>query len=112
MSAIDQYKQKIHKLEHELDDMTAALSHAWDQLVPFLQDAPAQVETSHDLVPILHAVNAAADTEVAGIYLFEAAEWHSVPDHVTVTADFVHMLASITEQQLVECRLETGQTVN
>ncbi len=76
------YLQRISELEQELDEMTDELSHAWDQLVPFLKDSPVQTELSHDPKLIIQAAMAAVDTELGGLYLFESDDWFSVPDNV------------------------------
>ncbi|MEO1442311.1 MAG: GAF domain-containing SpoIIE family protein phosphatase, partial [Chloroflexota bacterium] len=101
MTEISQYEQQIAKLERELDDMTAALSQAWDQLVPFLQEVPDEAEAANDFEPILQAVCAAADTDYGGIYLFQAGEWVSVPENLTVADDFIGRLAVVTVPQVL-----------
>lgn len=75
---IEDYENKIASLEQNLDEMTVALTHAWNQLVPFLQDTP-QAEASHSLEPILQAVVAAADVSLGGMYLLREREWMTVP---------------------------------
>lgn len=97
MERVNDHSVKIQRLERELDEMTAALSQAWDQLVPFLQELPAQAETAQDIVPILQAVTAAADTHLAGIYLFETDEWISVPERVPMRVALIHQLISRDE---------------
>lgn len=84
---VEHYLQRIKALETELDEMTVALSQAWDQLVPFLQDSPEQTAagTVSDLTPIIHAVMAGADAEFGVIYLFDG-EWSSVPETLTLSA--------------------------
>ncbi len=84
---LEYYLERIAVLETELDEMTVALSQAWDQLVPFLQAAPEHTITGTipDLTPIIHAVMAAADAEYGAICLFDG-EWSSVPDTLTLSA--------------------------
>lgn len=86
---------RIERLERELEEMTIALSQAWDQLVPFLQEVPSQAETTQDLVPILHAVAAAADAEFAGMYLFSSEEWLSIPASVPMSKTLKQHFATI-----------------
>lgn len=90
---IASYQQQIASLENELDEMTIALSHAWDQLVPFLQEAPAQpgVDAAHDLTLVIHAAMAGADAEFGAIYLFDGA-WISVPDTIMLSAAHKQLL--------------------
>ncbi|MBZ0297984.1 MAG: serine/threonine-protein phosphatase [Anaerolineae bacterium] len=77
-------QRRILELEQELDEMTAELTHAWDQLVPFLQSAPQQTESAQDITIIIQATIAAADTEVGGVFLFENEEWYPVPEDVVL----------------------------
>lgn len=109
---IHHYQQQVERLERELDEMTIALSQAWDQLVPFLQQVPMQAETGQDILPILQAVSAAADTELAGIYLFQSGEWYTVPDAVCLAPGCEAQLASISQVQTLGLPLETGQQVH
>ncbi len=106
----DAAARQIEKLERELEEMTAALTLAWDQLVPFLQAAPAAVETTRDIEPILHALAAAADVELAGALLFAADEWFSVPVPVALSAESVQQVCGITQERAVSLTTESGQT--
>lgn len=111
MTDLINYKQKCEKLEHELDEMTVALSHAWDQLVPFLQELPEDTTTAQDVMPILQAISVAADTEIVGIYLFEIDFWYNVPKHIEPTKAFLSKLRLVTKEQSIEIQLLTGQMV-
>lgn len=103
------YQNRIQALEHELDEMTGALSHAWDQLVPFLQEIPSETEKAKDIEPILYTVSAAVDTEIAGVYLFETDEWFTVPEPIPLPADFKQRLMSISSEQTFTFMSKTGQ---
>ncbi|MBL8165508.1 MAG: hypothetical protein JNJ61_26230, partial [Anaerolineae bacterium] len=105
------YETRIQALEHELEDMTVALSHAWDQLVPFLQDIPSQTETAQDIEPILYTVAAAADAEIAGIYLFKTKQWYSVPEPFSPSAELLQRFPSITKEQSIEFVAGDGRQV-
>ena len=79
-------RERIRHLETELDDMTAALAQAWDQLVPFLQAAPKQAETTRDIAPLLETIMAAVDAPMGAVYLVahddRGAEWFALPTDV------------------------------
>ncbi|MCA9912977.1 MAG: SpoIIE family protein phosphatase, partial [Anaerolineae bacterium] len=75
---IEDYEKQIAALEQNLDEMTIALTHAWNQLVPFLQDT-SETDTSQGLEPILQAVLAAIDVPLGGIYLLRDREWLTSP---------------------------------
>ncbi len=109
-SMTDQTKQ-IEKLEHELDEMTVALSHAWDQLVPFLQDLPEDTTRVQDVTPILQAISVAADTEIVGIYLFESDLWYNYPTHIKPTRAFLDKLKFVTAELSTTIQLSTGERV-
>jgi serine phosphatase RsbU (regulator of sigma subunit) len=83
---IARYQQRIETLESDLDQMTAALSQAWDQLVPFLQKAPEQTgdDASQDFTVVIQAAMAGADAEFGAVYLFPGA-WISVPETLTLS---------------------------
>ncbi len=102
---VQDYQSYIQRLEAEIDDLTAALSQAWDQLVPFLQEVPMQAETASDIAPILQAVAAAADTEMAGVYLFEANRWIAVPESLALAATAEQQLRTICADTTVELQL-------
>ncbi|MAS35698.1 MAG: hypothetical protein CL610_16935 [Anaerolineaceae bacterium] len=82
---ISQQEQHIARLESELDDMTAALSQAWDQLVPFLNEVPQPGDASHEILPFLEATLVATDTHVALVYLLEQDEWLVAPSHLSLS---------------------------
>lgn len=110
-TSIQDYESKIEKLEHELREMTVALTQAWDQLVPFLQDVPLPSETSYDIHPVLHAVAAAADTELAGVLLFQPRQWFGIPEGAQLTAESVKRLETISEEVTIHLTAEGGAQV-
>jgi sigma-B regulation protein RsbU (phosphoserine phosphatase) len=85
-SLIDHSQERILELEAELELMTAALAQAWDQLVPFLQAAPAHAETTRDIAPLLESIMAAVDAPMGAVYLVphenKPAEWFPLPADV------------------------------
>ena len=108
MQQTTDYETKIEKLENELMDMTIALSQAWDQLVPLLQDVPEQVENTQDIIPILHTIAAATDTEVAGIYLLETRQWHSIPQTLQLDDGMIERLFLSSTVQTLDHTDATG----
>lgn len=100
----DAQQQKIARLERELDEMTAALSQAWDQLVPFLQEAPPEAETAADILPVIEAVIAAADCDFGGVYLFTTGEWVTLPGDYTAPALTPDDLRQILQPQALDVR--------
>jgi GAF domain-containing protein len=108
---VEQYRERIAELEHELDEMTVALTHAWDQLVPFLQEAPRQAGSAQNLAPIIHAVMAASDTAYGGIYLFQDDVWSGIPDTRVLPADLCAQLkAEALSDKPVYFLNESGKT--
>lgn len=105
------HENSIKQLERELDEMTVALSQAWDQLVPFLQEMPPEAETTQDIEPILHTVAAAADADLAGVYLFKVDEWHSIPDPIRFEPTTMQKLAAITQAQALNLVTKAGREV-
>lgn len=105
---VQDYEARIQTLEDELNEMTVALSQAWDQLVPLLQDVPSQVDNSQEIDPILHTICAAADTDVAGIYLLETDEWHSVPQAVALDAAFIEQVKLQSTVQTLDYQDDRG----
>lgn len=78
---MDASAQRIAALEAELDEMTAALAHAWDQLVPFLQTAPQTAKSLEDLLPVLETAMAALGSDLGAVLLLRetTAQWLTVP---------------------------------
>jgi serine phosphatase RsbU (regulator of sigma subunit) len=111
MTKLDTYRQRIQTLEQELDEMTVALSQAWDQLVPFLQEVPPQAETAGDIEPILQAVAAAADAELAAIYLLRSEEWFSVPGFVHLSPESMNRVSRISGTQTCDLQTANGETL-
>jgi serine phosphatase RsbU (regulator of sigma subunit) len=110
-SQLMRYQERIKKLENELDEMTGALSQAWDQLVPFLQEIPRQAESTQDIVPILQAVLAAADTDLVGIYLFKTDEWSTVPTHVPAEDSFLDQIKQLRKEQTLISKINVSQQI-
>jgi predicted glycoside hydrolase/deacetylase ChbG (UPF0249 family) len=102
------YEMRIQQLEYELDEMTAELSQAWDQLVPFLQELPQHTETGHDIKALLQAVSAAVDTQIAGIYLIQSKTWFTVPDQIMLTQKSLAMLTEQPTEGVLKIALTTG----
>jgi serine phosphatase RsbU (regulator of sigma subunit) len=93
--------RRIAELEHELNEMTAALAQAYDQLVPFLQETPAP-GTGIDLIALLESVMAAVDAPLGALFLMHEdgqAEWVTIPSEV---------VALHHAQPVVQHLLETG----
>ena len=112
MNSVIEDKQRIEKLERELEEMTMALSQAWDQLVPFLKDIPEDTTTTQNIIPTLQAISVAVDTEIVGIYLFETNLWHTIPDNIEPTQEFLASLKSITSEISVNVTLRNGKHIN
>lgn len=91
---------KVAQLERELEEMTAGLSQAWDQLVPFLQAGPTQAKTTQDIMPLLESVMAAMDAQMGAVYL--ARKGTGRPEWFTVPSDVVAL--SAVQRQLEELR--------
>jgi sigma-B regulation protein RsbU (phosphoserine phosphatase) len=89
-NTIEAQRERIRYLETELEDMTAALAQAWDQLVPFLHAAPKQAETTRDIAPLLETIMAAVDAPMGAVYLVahdgRGAEWFALPTDVVSPA--------------------------
>ena len=80
-------QERIRALEVELEQMTGALAHAWDQLVPFLQSTPKHVDSTRDVIPILESIMAAVDAPMGAVYLadeqdVQVAQANAAPDAV------------------------------
>lgn len=82
----DEQAARIQQLEEELDEMTAALAQAWDQLVPFLQETPEAARTTTDIVPLVESIMAAVDAPMGAIYFApqegRQEEWFALPSNV------------------------------
>lgn len=111
MSNLNDYIAKNKKLEQELDEMTIAMSQAWDQLVPFLQDIPEATQVKQDVIPLLQAISVASESDFVGIYLFEEDRWFTYPEYVEPTEDFLSELKSITQDRVGEFELRVGGKV-
>lgn len=92
MDDIESYQIQINLLEAELDEMTVALSQAWDQLVPLLQKAPPTNSSSVDVVATLQAIMAALDVPLSGIFLVEDNTWFTLPSDIALPTVFFDWL--------------------
>lgn len=112
----DTYTQQ---LERELESMTAALAHAWDQLVPLLAAVPQSTSTSTDVVSLLESVLTALDTPIGAVYLDEqndrAAAWYVTPSHALSQSEFEPYMVRFSGQQRVttfhNVSLYSGNTI-
>jgi len=107
--AVEQYQQRIEQLEQELEEMTVALTNAWDQLVPFLQETPPDAEKPEHFSSMLYAVTAAADTELGGIFLFQAEEWVAIPEELQLSDDAIQQLTELTSDQVLSLSTVAGK---
>ncbi len=74
---------EVAQKESDLEEMTAALSQAWDQLVMLTQEAPDEATSTQDIVPILEAAMSAADAAIGAVCLLPEdgpPEWFTLPD--------------------------------
>lgn len=106
---ITYYKEQNAKLQRELDEMTIALAHAWDQLVPFLQDMPDKTLTADQLESNLEAILVASDTDVASIYLFQSDDYYVTPDTIDLSDASRIGIKNIREEAILELALASDQ---
>ncbi len=111
MPNLNDYIEKNKKLEQELEEMTIALSQAWDQLVPFLQDIPEATQVEKDNIPILQAISVASESDFVGIYLFEEERWFTYPEYIEPTEEFLNELKSTTTDRVMDFELHVGGKV-
>lgn len=82
-SIVNNSQIEIERLEKELEQMTMALAQAWDQLVPFLQDAPTPLEATLNVTPLLESIMAAVDAPMGAVYFAphggRPADWIVLP---------------------------------
>ncbi len=101
------YQDRIQQLEEELDSLTAALAQAWDQLVPFLQEAPQQAKSSQDIAPVIEAMMTGLDAALGAVYLLpsqgQPEEWFILPDDRVAHSAFQPLFASLGEQTDIYC---------
>lgn len=94
-----QDKARIAALEAELEEMTAALAQAWDQLVPFLQETPKEANGAQDVTPVLETVMAALDADMGALYMCphesRQKEWLTLPGNVLGPEAFEVHLAEV-----------------
>lgn len=96
------YQDRIQQLEEELDSLTAALAQAWDQLVPFLQEAPQQAKSSQDIAPVIEALMTGLDATFGAVYLLprqgQPEEWFILPDDQVAHSALQPFFADLGEQ--------------
>ncbi len=106
------YQERIRKLEEELDSLTAALAQAWDQLVPFLQEAPQQANSSRDIAPIIEAVMTGLDASLGAVYLLpregQPEEWFILPDDQVAYNALQPFLEALVKQREVQCAFDVA----
>jgi phosphoserine phosphatase RsbU/P len=91
-------QRKVARLEAEVEEMTAALAQAWDQLVPFLQDIPQRATSLQDLLTVVEASMAALEAPLAGIFLHKTGECLTVPTDIVTQDALTKSLASLEPQ--------------
>ena len=83
----EQQENRIKQLETELDEMTVAVTQAWDQLSSLLNSSPQSVSPTQDAVPIVQAIMIAVEADMGAIFLIEregkAAQHIVIPSDVT-----------------------------
>jgi len=84
--------KKIAQLETELEEMTVALAHAWDQLVPFLEDTTPSKSVYQHITSILDALLIALDTAVAITFLNQSKQWFQVPESKTIAPNITDVI--------------------
>src|SRR5258708_19616292 len=60
--------RRIQQLETELNDMTEALAHAWDQLDLFMRASPEHIKSTGDIVPVLESIMDAVGSGLGPIF--------------------------------------------
>ncbi|MBN1201621.1 MAG: serine/threonine-protein phosphatase [Anaerolineae bacterium] len=107
------YEARIRQLETELEEMTASLAQAWDQLVPFLQATPQQANSTGDIVPVLESIMVAVDADVGALYLAPGddrpAEWFTIPSNAVAFSDLQKYLDDCS-QLTQPCRARNVRT--
>lgn len=92
------------RLQRELNEMTVALSHAWDQLVPLLNDAPKRADTSADILPILQSIMSAVDAPMGAVYWASRddtpPEWYAVPSQALTMISFLPYVEALAGRRV------------
>ena len=110
INELDLHKQHIAKLESELDDMTAALSQAWDQLTPLLQATPEQSNSTEDIMPILESIMTGIGAHKVAVFMLETEECYSIPEGILFTKELRDRLKSLqTDSDTFQFALPTRQ---
>lgn len=84
---VDLYKKRVQQLESELDEMTIALSQAWDQLTPLLQSAPEQANSTEDIIPVLESIMVGIGANKVAVFMSETEECYSIPEDMLFAQD-------------------------
>src|SRR5258706_8393382 len=79
--------RRIQQLESELNDMTEALAHAWDQLDLFMRAAPEHIKSTGDIVPVLESIMDAVGSGLGAIFFLHQDKTTS--DFFTIPSDAV-----------------------
>jgi sigma-B regulation protein RsbU (phosphoserine phosphatase) len=99
----DALTKRIQELEQQLDEMTAALTQAWDQLVPLLEARPQQAESSEDIVPTLEGIMSSVEAQMGMIYLMpregKPEEWFLLPHDPIAAHELRRKLVKLHEQR-------------
>lgn len=104
-------RERIQSLQNELDEMTLALTQAWDQLVPFLQEVPEHANTTQDIEPILRALSMAVDADITGMFLAETEQWFTISDHIILDVFTIGQIAAISTETILTLNTASGKSI-
>src|SRR5260221_2961586 len=79
--------RRIQQLETELNDMTEALAHAWDQLDLFMRATPEHIKSTGDIVTVLESIMDAVGSGLGAIFFLHQDKTTS--DFFTIPSDAV-----------------------
>lgn len=92
LNELEWAQQRITALESEIDEMTVALSQAWDQLIPLLQEQSIQEDSLHSVLTLLDSLMVATECDTAAIYLDETRTWRSLPTQNVIPVDLMRVV--------------------
>ncbi|MBX3082887.1 MAG: SpoIIE family protein phosphatase [Anaerolineae bacterium] len=79
-------ENRIKQLESELEEMTVAVVHAWDQLAALMNASPQATNPTQDAVSVIEAIMTAVDAELGAIFLIERedspAQYFVIPSNI------------------------------
>jgi hypothetical protein len=75
----EQQQLRISQLESELEEMTLAVTEAWDRLAALLQSEPPPSTRTESSLTHLETMMAATNTSIAGLYKVADHEWFTTP---------------------------------